>query len=118
MQCLEGMNQMLQQGIMEYENQAGIEVPEDAIVRDPGAPPIFTDDDEWPRRIRYADPMQLQDAERNERAEFIVDMNGDVIKDRNDLPVPRKATQEEIDSCTLVKDPTTGIGYEEDTYCE
>lgn len=41
-QCLEGMNQMLQQGIEEFENQAGIEVPEEAIVR---SPPAITEED-------------------------------------------------------------------------
>lgn len=32
LQALEGMNQVLQQGVEEYENQAGVEVPDEAVV--------------------------------------------------------------------------------------
>lgn len=47
LQCLEGMNQVLEQGVAEYENQAGVEVPVEAEVP-ASSPPVdgFTEDEE------------------------------------------------------------------------
>lgn len=66
--------------------------------------PVSDLPDDSDLRIRYADPIQEQDLERNRKASFIVDANGTVIKDRVGS-CPRPATQEEIDSCLLVKEP-------------
>lgn len=69
--------------------------------------------EEWPKRIRYADPIQGSDFRRNCKAEFVVDCEGVVIKDRFGEQ-GRKATQEEIDGCIVVQDPGSGVGIEED----
>jgi hypothetical protein len=75
--------------------------------------PLLMEEDDQPLRVRYADMIQDDDAERNLKAELVIDCCDVVVKDRNG-PVGRKATQEEIDSCIVVKDPSTGVGYEEE----
>lgn len=96
-------------GVAEAEKMLGIE-PVDAEAAA----------DQVPARLRYVDTITSEDNARNMKAEFVVDANGDVIKDRNG-PVPRTATQEEIDSCVLVKDPGSGVGfcagYHDDSPC-
>jgi hypothetical protein len=85
--------QVLTEGVAEAEKQFGIadypvsEIPEDSDLR-----------------IRYGDPIQEQDLERNRKAAFVINASNVVIKDRNG-PTPRGATEEEIDSCLLVKEP-------------
>lgn len=111
LQALENMNKTMQEGVEAYEDMAGVEAPREG---DEEEDEFDGDDDDEPLRVRYADPIQNQDIERNERAALVIDMNDEVIKDRFGGPVPRKATQEEIDSCIVVKDLATGVGYEDE----
>lgn len=126
LQALEGMNKTMQAGVEEYEKVAGVEAPrtemgvpgvdlseddDDFDADDPSYDDSNDLGDEDPLRVRYADPIQREDADRNERAVLVIDMNDDVVKDAAGGLVPRKATEEEIASCIVVKDPTTGVGY-------
>ena len=98
-----GTQQILAEGVDEAEKQLKI-----------ADQPIDAPSDQ-PLRVRYADTILPDDFDRNDVAELVIDANGDVIKDRNGAgPVPRAATQEEIDSCILVKDPGSGVGYEDE----
>lgn len=99
-----GTKQVVEDGTAEAEKQLGIEPP--LRLNEDDAPPP-------PLRVRYADAIQDDDAERNRKAELVIDCYDVVVKDRNG-PSGRKATQEEIDSCIVVKDPGSGVGYEED----
>lgn len=96
-----GTRQVVSEGVAEAEKQLGIENE-----------PIDQPSDK-PLRVRYADAIQQDDFERNYKAEFVIDCNGIVIKDRYG-EAGRKATEEEIDSCILVKDPGSGVGYEDE----
>jgi hypothetical protein len=69
--------------------------------------------DDRPLRVKYHDQIIQDDFERNARAELVIDCDDIVVKDRNG-EVGRKATQEEIDSCITVKDPGSGVGYEDE----
>jgi len=85
-----GTRQNLEEGAAEVEKELRLQ-------------PIEQEDDR-PLRVKYHDAIQQQDLDRNEKAEFVVDMDDMIIKDRNG-PTPRLATREEIDSCISVKDP-------------
>lgn len=100
-----GTAQVLTDGAAEAEKQLGL-----------GEQLVSDMPENSPLRVRYGDPIQPDDAERNRKAELVIDFDGVVVKDRIggiDGPAGRKATQEEIDSCVIVKDPGTGVGYDD-----
>jgi hypothetical protein len=96
-----GLKQVVEEGVTEAEKKLGL-----------ADQPIDQPDDR-PLRVKYADRIIQDDFERNARAELVIDCDDIVVKDRNG-EVGRKATQEEIDSCITVKDPGSGVGYEDE----
>lgn len=96
-----GTKEVVTDGAAEVEKQLGL------------APPPEAEEPEKPLRVRYLDRIQQDDFERNAKAEFVIDENDIIVKDRLGDRYGQKATQEEIDSCIVVKDPTTGVGMDE-----
>lgn len=84
-----GTRQTLEEGTAEAEKQLGLQPIEQ--------------EDSGPLRVKYHDAIQQDDLDRNRKAEFVVDMNDVVVKDRKG-PAGRVATREEIDGCISVKD--------------
>jgi hypothetical protein len=85
----------------------GVEIAEEQL----GITPPTNDEQPAPLRVRYYDRIREYDQDRNAEAELVIDMDGVVIKDALGGEVGRKATDAEIDSCIVVKDPGSGVGY-------